>query len=97
MTKHDRRRPIETSRRREGGSTMRIRQLVLALLAALLIAAFSAGPISAHGPCEDVDGGGASGMEYGLFHVSSHSPHGVGLGAHNPGTHQGFSLCLGVH
>jgi hypothetical protein len=77
---------------------MHFKRLVLALLAALLIGAFSAGPIGAHGPCDDVDADGfPSGMEYGLFHVSSHAPHGVGLGAHNPGTHQGFSLCLGVH
>ena len=75
-----------------------MRRLLIAVVLGLLTAAFSAGGAVAHGPCDDVDADGSpSGMEYGRFHVSSHSPHGVGLGAHNPGTHQGFSLCLGVH
>jgi hypothetical protein len=74
------------------------RRLLAALLVGLLTLAFSGGSVSAHGPCDDIDGdGSASGMEYGQFHISSHAPHGVALGAHNPGTHQGFSLCLGVH
>lgn len=78
---------------------MRSRRLGLAAaLAALLMVALAAGPVAAHGPCDDVDGNGSpSGQEYGRFHISSHSPHGVALDAHNPGTHQGFSLCLGVH
>ena len=78
---------------------MRRVRLALALtLAALLSLGIAAGPVAAHGPCDDVDGDAApSGQEYGLFHIASHSPHGVGVGAHNPGIHQGFSLCLGVH
>jgi len=74
------------------------RRLLAAVLVALLTIAFSGGVASAHGPCDDINGdGSASGMEYGQFHISSHPPHGVALGAHNPGTHKGFSLCLGVH
>jgi hypothetical protein len=84
----------------DGGATMyRSRLAVAAALAALLaMSVVAAGPVAAHGPCDDVDGDGSpSGQEYGRFHVSSHSPHGVGLDAHNPGSHQGFSLCLAVH
>lgn len=75
------------------------RRLMAALAMALLTGAFAAGAASAHGPCDDIDGdGSASGREYAQFHISSHTPHGVAhSGAHNPGTHQGFSLCLGVH
>ncbi len=78
---------------------MRRFRLTLALtLAALLGLGIAAGPVAAHGPCDDVNGDGSpSGWEYGRFHISSHAPHGIGVGAHNPGTHQGFSLCLGVH
>lgn len=77
---------------------MRRSRLALAATLALLLGlSLATAPVSAHGPCDDVDGGGASGREYGLFHISGHPPHGVGLGAHNPGTHQGFSLCLNVH
>jgi len=79
---------------------MRRIRLTLALtMAALLSLGIAVGPVAAHGPCDDVNADGSpSGVEYGLFHISSHTPHGVGIaGAHNPGTHQGFSLCLGVH
>jgi hypothetical protein len=76
----------------------RSRLAVATALAALLALGLVAGPVAAHGPCDDVDADGSpSGMEYAQFHVSSHTPLGVGLDAHNPGTHQGFSLCLGVH
>lgn len=74
------------------------RRLLAAAALALLMAVIVAGPVSAHGPCDDVNADGSpSGMEYGQFHISSHAPHGVALDAHNPGTHQGFSLCLAVH
>jgi hypothetical protein len=77
---------------------MRRSQLAVIVAAALLILGLVAGPVAAHGPCDDINGDGSpSGMEYGQFHISSHAPHGVALGAHNPGTHMGFSLCLGVH
>jgi len=77
---------------------MRRTRLVIAVILAMAVAIGFTGSVAAHGPCDDVDAdGSASGMEYGQFHISSHSPHGVGLGAHNPGTHRGFSLCLGVH
>lgn len=74
------------------------RPLGAAFAALMLMLSLFAGTAAAHGPCDDVDAdGSASGREYAQFHIASHSPHGVALGAHNPGTHQGFSLCLGVH
>jgi hypothetical protein len=78
---------------------MRRSRLALATaIAALLTLSVAVGSAAAHGPCEDVNLDGAvTAREYAQFHISSHTPHGVGLDAHNPGTHQGFSLCLGVH
>ena len=76
----------------------RLRLVVALALTALLAIGVGAAPVAAHGPCDDVNAdGSASGWEYGQFHISSHPPHGIGVGGHNPGTHQGFSLCLGVH
>lgn len=50
----------------------------------------------AHGPCaETFDRPGAS--DYGRDHIASHTPHGPADTHHNPGTHSGYSLCLGVH
>lgn len=77
---------------------MRRSRFALAAALAALLTVGLAVPVAAHGPCDDIDGDGSpSGQEYGRFHISSHTPHGVALDAHNPGTHQGFSLCLGVH
>ena len=76
----------------------RVRLLLALTMSALLALAIGITPVAAHGPCDDVNGDGSpSGMEYGIYHISPHTPHGVALDAHNPGTHQGFSLCLGVH
>jgi hypothetical protein len=65
--------------------------------ATLFVALALAGPAAAHGPCEETfDRPGAS--DYGRDHLASHAPHGLGIeDAHNPGTHRGYSLCLGVH
>ena len=78
---------------------MRRSRLALAAALAAMLAFSFTGSVAAHTPCVDADlDGSPSGMEYARFHISSHTPHGVGIaGAHNPGTHQGFSLCLGVH
>ncbi|HET7676838.1 MAG TPA: hypothetical protein VFK38_03225 [Candidatus Limnocylindrales bacterium] len=72
---------------------------LITILAVLLLSLALAGPAAAHSPCVDFNADGSpSGWEYGQFHISSHTPHGRGIdGAHNPGTHMGFSLCLGVH
>jgi hypothetical protein len=75
-----------------------MKRTVIALALATLLALAATASTAAHGPCDDVNGDGSpSGQEYGQSHVSSHTPHGIGVEGHNPGTHQGFSLCLGVH
>jgi hypothetical protein len=73
-----------------------MRKVLLALGSTALLALPFAAPASAHGPCDETfDRPGAS--DYGRDHIASHPPHGVGIeDAHNPGTHQGYSLCLGV-
>jgi hypothetical protein len=69
--------------------------LVAAALTALALS-LGTGPAAAHAPCADTGMPGHS--DYGRSHIASHTPHGVGIpGAHNPGTHRGYSLCLGVH
>ncbi|HET8569346.1 MAG TPA: hypothetical protein VFM93_10215 [Candidatus Limnocylindria bacterium] len=67
----------------------------LASTLAIVLALASATPVIAHGPCTDTGAPGAS--EYGLLHVSSHTPHGPPDAFHNPGTHMGYSACLDVH
>ena len=62
---------------------------VFALVTSMLLA--SIGAASAHngGPCNDSGGPGNS--DYARHHITVATP------GHVPGTHQGFSLCLGVH
>lgn len=67
------------------------RFLVILVLTAALMASLAV-PAAAHAPCA-----GGTGMSYGRDHIASHAPHGHGVDAHNPGTHMGYSLCLGVH
>jgi hypothetical protein len=68
--------------------------LVLAVMASPVPTAGAQAP-----PCNDTDGDGApSGREYATHHVSAMAREGmIGGGGHIPGSHQGFSLCLGVH
>ena len=68
--------------------------LVLAVMASAVPTAGAQAP-----PCNDTDGDGApSGHEYATHHVSALATEGmIGGGGHIPGSHQGFSLCLGVH
>jgi hypothetical protein len=72
---------------------LRSKLLMLIVLAAFAIAMLvSAAPIAAHAPCaETFDRPGAS--DYGRDHIASHPPHGPADQFHNPGTHQGYSLC----
>ena len=72
-----------------------MRSTILAIFAAIALMLASAPAAYAHSPCTDTGAPGAS--EYGLLHVSSHTPHGPPDSFHNPGTHMGYSLCLGVH
>ena len=66
--------------------------LAVTVLVAVALLVVSA-PATAHMPCaETFDRPGAS--DYGRDHIASHPPHGRGIeGAHNPGTHRGYSLC----
>lgn len=78
-----------------------MRKIVAAAIASLALTAALAGPIAAHTapPCNDADGDGSpSGREYAAHHISALAKTGdIGGGGHVPGSHQGFSLCLGVH
>lgn len=74
---------------------------VLLVALVLLIALVAVLPAAAHSapPCNDSDGDGSpSGREYAAHHISSLAKEGgLGNDGHKPGSHQGFSLCLGVH
>jgi len=78
-----------------------MRRTFAAVLAALALAAALAVPASAHSapPCNDSDGDGSpSGAEYAAHHIRALAVEGgLGEGGHKPGSHRGFSLCLGVH
>ena len=71
------------------------------LLGAAATAAFtvaSTAPATAHnaGPCNDSGGPGHS--DYATHHIVAAAHEGaLGDGGHKPGSHQGYSLCLGVH
>jgi hypothetical protein len=75
----------------------RIAVFVLLILALMLVAVPVAQAQAP--PCNDTDGDGSpSGREYATHHVSALAKEGMlGAGGHIPGTHGGFSLCLGVH
>lgn len=72
--------------------------LLLAPAAVLAVSLGAATPASAHsaGPCDDSGGPGNS--DYAAHHITSLAhDQALGNGGHKPGSHQGFSLCLGVH
>ncbi|CAN5869534.1 MAG: hypothetical protein M3520_13380 [Actinomycetota bacterium] len=74
------------------------KSLVLAPLMAAVLALGAAGPASAHSaaPCDDSGGPGNS--DYAQHHIVALAHQGaLGNGGHKPGSHGGFSLCLGVH
>lgn len=78
-----------------------MRRKTASLIGALVLAAAIAAPVAADTlpPCNDADGDGKpSGREYAAHHVSQLAQSGMlGSDGHQPGTHRGFSLCLGVH
>lgn len=77
-----------------------MRKAITASLASLALVAMLAGTAAADTlpPCNDANGDGSpSGAEYGRHHVSALAKAGMIGGEHIPGTHRGFSLCLGVH
>lgn len=75
-----------------------MRKGLAALVAASALTLATVGAASAHitGPCgPDED---FTGAEYAEHHISAMAQEGLlGNGGHKPGSHQGYSLCLGVH
>lgn len=68
---------------------MRRIALVLTLAIGMILATIGTASAHAGGPCDDYADPGNSG--YARHHIVNATP------GHVPGTHQGFSLCLGVH
>jgi hypothetical protein len=79
----------------------RVRMLAVptAGAAVLTFGALGVTSTAAAPPCNDTNGDGApSGQEYAQYHIVPLAQAGqLGAGGHIPGSHQGFSLCLGVH
>lgn len=75
-----------------------MRKLAISIIAGALLTLGAAAPAFAHdaGPCNDSGGPGNS--DYAQHHIvaAAHEQE-LGAGGHIPGSHQGFSLCLGVH
>lgn len=72
--------------------------LVLAPLMEAVLALGAAGPASAHraAPCDDSSEPGNS--DYAQHHIVALAHQGAhGNAGHKPGSHGGFSLCLGAH
>ena len=73
------------------------RKLIIVVIV-MLIALVTVFPAFADdlGPCNESDGPGHS--DYAKHHIASLAKDGnLGNDAHKPGSHQGYSLCLGVH
>ncbi len=67
---------------------MKKRTLIVGAIGAAM-ALMPVATTSAAGPCDDAGGPGHS--DYALNHIVPATP------GHVPGTHRGYSLCLGVH
>ena len=75
-----------------------MRKGLTVLVAASALALASVGAATAHisGPCGP--DGTFTGAEYAKHHISAMAREGLlGNGGHKPGSHNGYSLCLGVH
>jgi len=70
------------------------RRLAVILVGVMVSMALAMGASADHnvGPCNDSGEPGNS--DYARHHIV---PATLGNDAHKPGSHQGFSLCLGVH
>ena len=73
--------------------------VMCAVILGVMVSAVPAARAQGAPPCNDADGDGSpSGREYATHHISAMAKEGmIGGGGHIPGSHQGFSLCLGVH
>jgi hypothetical protein len=77
---------------------MRKTALLLAATATVALTLGTAGSAAAHdgGPCNESGGPGHS--DYAAHHIVAAAHDGaLGSGGHKPGTHMGYSACLGVH
>ena len=76
---------------------MRKSLAVLVATAALLLA--SVASVSAHmtGPCGTGQEESWSGRDYAAHHITEFADAGLLGQMHKPGSHMGFSACLGVH
>lgn len=77
---------------------MRKTALLLASAATVALTLGTAGPAAAHdaGPCNESGGPGNS--DYAAHHIVAAAHDGaLGNGGHKPGSHMGYSACLGVH
>ena len=73
-------------------------RVLLGVAAATAFTLASAVPAVAHTapPCNESGGPGHS--DYAAHHIVALAHEGgLGDGGHKPGSHQGYSLCLGVH
>ena len=70
-----------------------MKRFLVILFVLLLVLAVAAPAIADHGgpPCQEGTGVGAT--DYALHHILA----ATAQGSHVPGTHMGYSLCLGVH
>ena len=71
---------------------------LLATTATAALTLGTAGPAAAHnaGPCNDSGGPGHS--DYATHHIVAAAHEGaLGNDGHKPGTHRGYSACLGIH
>ncbi len=77
---------------------MRKTALLLATTATVALTLGTAGPAAAHddGPCNMTGGAGHS--DYATHHIVANAHEGtLGNEGHKPGSHRGYSFCLGVH
>lgn len=75
----------------------RLRVLIVLAGAIVMVLALGVGTASADpdlGPC---NGSPATGQNYAKNHILIHVDHSSIGNTHRPGTHMGFSACLGVH
>lgn len=76
-----------------------MKKYIVALLATLLLVLALAAPAFADdnlGPCNDSGEPGNS--DYAAHHIKPLATDGsLGDGGHKPGSHKGYSACLGVH
>ncbi len=74
------------------------RKLAIVAASVFVFLTLSIGPASAHSAPPGNDSGEPGNSDSAQHHiVPLTQEQGLGDGGHKPGTHQGFSLCLGVH